>query len=205
MRKILDAGRLGITDFGIFGSLDDRYFAAGFNAFRETDGELAIGEMVDMGSFRVEGTEYGGRPIDAPPAFLDCGDPDKQRDVITENRRAMLQLFGVKVHVFPDGIKVRGSIPTQVLELANNGFKATATTGPIISSVRGHRGWGVRGRRAFARQERIQGECPVAPMSAQLSQTRIEQCREEPPGCRHPVGRYRCVADTCYTWSLAID
>jgi len=135
VQRVLDAGTLHVTDFGIFGSIDDRYFPAGFNAFRETDGELAIGEVVDMGSFRVEGTEYRGRLIDVPPAFLECQDPEQQKATITENRRAMLRLFGVKVHVLPDRVEVRGSIPTQVLELANNGPKATATTGPIIRSA----------------------------------------------------------------------
>jgi len=134
VQKVLEAGTLNITDFGIFGSIDDKYFPAGFNAFRETDGELAIGEVVDMDYFRVDGIEHRGRLINAPPAFFECDDPEKQKAVITENRRAMLQLFGVKVHVFPDRVEVRGSIPTQVLGLVNAKPEPTETTGSIISS-----------------------------------------------------------------------
>jgi len=61
VKKVLEAATLDITGFGIFGSLDDKYFPAGFNAFRETDGEV-----VSMDYFRVNGTEHRGRLINAP-------------------------------------------------------------------------------------------------------------------------------------------
>ena len=53
--------------------------------------------------------------------------------LITENRRAMLHTFGVKVHVFPDRVEVRGAIPTQLPELSESEPEPAETPALIIS------------------------------------------------------------------------
>lgn len=69
----------------------------------------------------MENTKHRRRLIDAPPSFLECGGLEKQKAVATENRRATLRFFGVKVHVFPARVEVRGAVQTRVLELADAG------------------------------------------------------------------------------------
>ena len=46
-----------MTEFGFFGSLSDKqvYAPAGFNAWRESDGELAIGEVIKLTILREGG------------------------------------------------------------------------------------------------------------------------------------------------------
>jgi len=55
------------------------------------------------------------RGIDAPLGFWECGDHDKQNEIIKKNMRAILQLFNIKVIVYPDRIEIKGTIPQQVL------------------------------------------------------------------------------------------
>ncbi len=51
------------------GRIGDEYVPAGFNAWRECDGELAIGGVTEMDSFRIEGTDLVMRGIDAQPGW----------------------------------------------------------------------------------------------------------------------------------------
>jgi len=132
VKDILSQGTLRITEFGIFGELGDEYIPAGFNAWRECDGELAIGEVTEMDTFRIEGTDKVMRGVDAPPGFWECEDPQKQAERIKKNMRAILQLFDIKVIVFPERVEIKGAIPTQILEKSIN--KEETATAPINSS-----------------------------------------------------------------------
>ena len=131
VKDVLRSGELTLSDFGIFGQKGFKYFPAGFNAWMETDGELAIGEVVDMTTIKFEGLEGAiFKGIVAPTELGEGEDPDERRVVMARNLRTILQLFGIKVHVFPDKVEVRGGIPTQVLDLTKPQLEPT---GPIIS------------------------------------------------------------------------
>jgi len=64
--------------------------AIGFNAWCESDGELAIGGVTEMDYFRIEGTDKYMRGIDVPPGFRECGDNAEQDEIIKKNMRAIL-------------------------------------------------------------------------------------------------------------------
>jgi len=133
IKEVLSRGKLRVTEFGLFGELFDEkiYVPAGFNAWRESDGELVIGEVTEMDYFWIEGTDKYMRGIDVPPGFRECGDHDKQDEMIKKNMRAILQLFGIRVLVYPDRVEIKGTIPSQVLY---QGEKPEPKTGLVISS-----------------------------------------------------------------------
>jgi site-specific DNA recombinase len=133
IKEVLSRGKLEVTEFGLFGELFDEkiYVPAGFNTWRESDGELAIGEVTEMDYFRIEGTDKYMRGIDVPPGFRECGDHDKQAEMIKKNMRAILQLFGISVLVYPDRVEIKGAIPSQVMY---QGEKPESDTGLVISS-----------------------------------------------------------------------
>jgi len=131
VKDILSVGNIYITEFGIFGAKNDEYFPAGFNAWRESDGKLAIGEFRESDRIPVAGTDLAMRGIDAPPGFWTCQDPREREEYIKKNLRGVLQLFQVKVFIFPDRIEIKGSIPTQLIEFPKDRRKNTAS---IISS-----------------------------------------------------------------------
>ena len=133
IKEVLSRGTLEVTEFGLFGELFDEkiYVPAGFNAWRESDGELVIGEVTEMDYFWFEGTDKYMRGIDVPPGFRECGDHDKQAEMIKKNVRAILQLFGIRVLVYPDRVEIKGTIPSQVLY---QGEKPEPETGLVISS-----------------------------------------------------------------------
>jgi site-specific DNA recombinase len=137
VNDILDKGRLTLNEFGIFGAVGDTYTPVGFNAWRETDGILSIGECIEQDTFRIEGTDRVMRGIDAPAGFWDCIDVQEQDNIIKKNMRAILQLFNIRIHVFPDRIEIQGAIPTQVLDISNRRESADV---PIIGSAGRHRG-----------------------------------------------------------------
>jgi len=133
IKDVMSRGRLEVSEFGFFGSLSNEeiYVPAGFNAWRENDGELAIGELTEMDYFRIEGTDKYMRGIDAPSGFWECGDHEKQSRIIKKNMRAILQLFGIKVLVYPDRVEIKGTIPPQVLR---QGEEPDPETGLVIPS-----------------------------------------------------------------------
>jgi site-specific DNA recombinase len=133
IKDVMSRGSLEVTEFGFFGDLFDEkiYVPAGFNAWRESDGELAIGELTEMDYFRIEGTDMYARGIDVPPGFWECGDREEQSRIIKKNMRAILQLFGIKVLVYPDRVEINGTIPPQVLR---QGEEPDPETGLIITS-----------------------------------------------------------------------
>jgi len=131
VKDILSKGNLILTEFGIYGIIGDEYVPTGFNAWRESDGRLAIGEVTEMDTFRIEGTDKVMRGIDAPPRFWECDDLQEREEKIKRNMRAILQLFNIKVYVFPERAEIRGAIPTQVLEMS---FHKQAQTAPVINS-----------------------------------------------------------------------
>jgi hypothetical protein len=122
-----------VTELGFFGRICDEkiYVPAGFNAWRESDGELAIGELTEMDYFRIEGTDMYARGIDVPPGFWECGDREEQSRIIKKNMRAILQLFGIKVLLYPNRVEIKGTIPPQVLQ---QGEKPELETGVFIPS-----------------------------------------------------------------------
>jgi hypothetical protein len=133
VKEVLSRGKIEVTEFGLFGDLFDKkiYVPAGFNAWRESDGEMSIGQVTEMDYFRIEGTDKYMRGIDAPPGFWECGDHSKQAEIIKKNMRAILQLFGIKVIVYPDRVEIKGTIPSQVLY---RGEDTEQNTGLIMSS-----------------------------------------------------------------------
>ena len=137
INDILSKGRLTLTEFGLFGMVGGTYTPVGFNAWRETDGNLSIGERTEQDTFRIEGTDLVMRGIDAPSGFWDCNDLGEQANTINKNLRAVLQLFNIRVHIFPDRIEIQGAIPTQVLDISRQKEPPGA---PIIVSPGGHRG-----------------------------------------------------------------
>lgn len=56
VKDVLSQGTLSVTEFGIFGEIGHEYIPTGFNAWRDCDGELAIGEATEMGTFRIDGS-----------------------------------------------------------------------------------------------------------------------------------------------------
>jgi len=131
VQNVLSQGKLSVSEFGIFGAKDDEYIPAGFNAWRECDGELTIGEVTEMDYFRIEGTDKYMRGINAPPGFWECGDHEEQSKIIKRNMRAILQLFNIRVIVFADRVEIKGTIPQQVLY---RGEAPEAETALFISS-----------------------------------------------------------------------
>ena len=115
----------------------DTYTPVGFNAWRETDGKLSIGECTEQDKFRIEGTDLVMRGIDAPAGFWDCNSLEEQDNIIKKNMRAILQLFNIRVHIFSDRIEIQGAIPTQVLDSSSQKEPPGV---PIIGSAGGHRG-----------------------------------------------------------------
>ena len=147
VKDVLTRGKLEITEFGIFGQIGAEYIPAGFNAWRECDGELAIGEVTEMDTFRIEGIDKVMRGINAPLGFWECEDLQEQKEKISKNMRAILQLFDIKVLVYPERVKIKGTIPTQILERIT---KEEPVTAPIISSPSLIKGGGSCYRRGFA-------------------------------------------------------
>ena len=92
-----------------------------------------------MDYFRIEGTDKYIRGIDVPPGFWECGDHDKQFEIIKKNMRAILQLFNIRVLVYPDRVEIKGTIPPQVLY---QGEKTEPETGLVISSPSPYQGEG---------------------------------------------------------------
>jgi site-specific DNA recombinase len=126
VKDVLNKGTLSVSEFGIFGELGTEYIPAGFNAWRECDGELVIGEVTEMGTFRIEGTDKVMRGVDAPPGFWECQDLEQREEHIKKNMRAILQLFNITVLVFPERVEIKGTIPTQILDRLTKEGPATA-------------------------------------------------------------------------------
>ena len=103
VREILDRGKLMLTEFGIFGMVGDQMTPAGFNAWQDT--------------FLVEGIHLVLKGIDVPAGFWQCKDPREQDEGIKRNLRAILQLFNVKVYIFPDRVEIQGTVPMQMLDI----------------------------------------------------------------------------------------
>ena len=132
IREIMSKGKLLVNEFGIFGRYDECYAPLGFNAWRETDGEWAMGEVTNMDTFRIEGTDLRMKGIDAPRGFWECEDPKEREATIKRNMRAILRFFDIKILVFPERVEIRGAIPTQILDRK---AKKANSTAPIIDSV----------------------------------------------------------------------
>ena len=92
-----------------------------------------------MDYFRIEGTDKYMRGIDVPPGFWECGDHEEQSMIIKKNVRAILQLFGIKVLVYPDRVEIKGTIPSQVLY---QGEQPEPETGLVITSPSPYQGEG---------------------------------------------------------------
>ena len=127
-----DAG----SEFGLFGVVGDTYIPVGFNAWRETDGKLSIGECTEQDTFRFKGTDPVMRGIDAPAGFWDCNDAQEKDNIIKKNMRAVLQLFNIRVQMFPDRIEIQGAIPTRILDISSQKEPPGV---PITVSPGGHR------------------------------------------------------------------
>ncbi|MFC1986189.1 hypothetical protein ACFLWC_04260 [Chloroflexota bacterium] len=61
-----------------------------------------------MNYFTFPGKVWG---LERPPEHLS----NRETDIIKKNIWAILQLFGIKVLVYPDRIEIKGTIPPQVL------------------------------------------------------------------------------------------
>jgi hypothetical protein len=150
IEKMLDkhSGRIVVNDGGIWGIGKDEIAPLGYNAWLETDGSDDIGMPREPAKFKVEGTDLVVKGIDVPDGFWDS---TNRGEIITRNRRGILQKFGVKVYGFKEKMEIRGFIPTQVLSLPNGDSCSdveepamayrTDRRGPIIYSARGPGGW----------------------------------------------------------------
>ncbi len=132
VREVMSRGELTLTEFGIFGLVSDQMVPMGFNAWQETDGKLAVGEVTDQDAFPIEGTDLVMRGISAPAGFWQCEDPKEQDETIKRNLRAILQLFNVRVYVFPERVEIQGAIPLEAFEVP---AKDTPTCAPITRSA----------------------------------------------------------------------
>ena len=88
--------------------------------------------MTEQDTFPIEGTDLVMRGIDAPAGFWECEDPREQDETIKRNLRAILQLFNVRVYVFPGRVEIQGAIPLQALQIPPTD---TAACAPIIRSA----------------------------------------------------------------------
>ena len=140
IKDILSKGELVLNEFGMYAMEGNHYLPLGFNAFRESDGKLAIGEIETKKIMVFEGEYpiYLWDVID-PPAYYECDDSRKRADVVIKNVRAIMQLFNIKVLVYSDRVEIKGAIPPQLLELktVKESFPA-----PVISLGRGIKGEG---------------------------------------------------------------
>ena len=57
VNDILSEGEITLTEFGLFGMVGGTNTPVGFNAWRETDGKLSIGECTEQDKSRIEGTD----------------------------------------------------------------------------------------------------------------------------------------------------
>ena len=89
------------------------------------------GKVTETDYFLIEGTDKYMRGIDVPPGFWECGDHEEQSMIIKKNARAILQLFGIRVLVYPDRVEIKGTIPSQVLY---QGEQPEPETGLVITS-----------------------------------------------------------------------
>ncbi len=103
------------------------YIPVGFNAWREPDSKLAIGEKHDMDVFRPEGSDKYYWGIDAPPEYWACKDKQKRAEMLTRNMQGILQFFHIKVFVFPDHVQIKGAIQPQILEIMTRKKTKTAS------------------------------------------------------------------------------
>ena len=131
IEDVLSRGGIVLSEFGIFALTEDHYAPVGFNAWRESETKLAIGEVTEMDIFQMEGSDKKYRGIGAPAGFLECTDPRERTEIITRNMRAIMQLFNIKVLVYPERVEIQGAIPTQVLGKSTEEEPGTAL---IISS-----------------------------------------------------------------------
>ncbi|MFC1990518.1 hypothetical protein ACFLVW_08260 [Chloroflexota bacterium] len=93
-------------------------------------GLIPGGKVTEMDYFRIQGTDKYTRGIDVPPGFCECGDHEEQSRIIKKNMRAILQLFGIKVLVYPDRVEIKRTIPSQVLY---QGEQPEPETGLVIT------------------------------------------------------------------------
>ena len=120
-----------INESGIYAVTNNHYLPLGFNAFRESDGKIAVGEiepkqiMVFVEKYPV----YMWNVID-PPEFYECRDFGKRRDIVVRNIHAVMQLFDIKVFVSSDRVEIKGASPSQLLGMSN---VKEAFPAPIIS------------------------------------------------------------------------
>ena len=132
VQDVLKQGKVLVSEFGIFARLGDKYVPVGYNAFRETDGEYAMGDAADDDTFKVEGTDKVLQGIAAPVGFYECADDTERVERIKHNMRAILELFSIRVYIYPERIEIKGTIPEQVLEWPS---KAQEPTASIIGSA----------------------------------------------------------------------
>jgi len=131
IKEIISKGSIVLTEFGIYALTENEYVPVGFNAFRESDGKLAIGEVTELEIFQPEGSDKTYWGIGAPPAYNECKDTKKRAEMINKNLRGIMQLFSIKVFVYPDYAEIKGTIPPQMLEMKT---KKKTSTAPIIGS-----------------------------------------------------------------------
>ena len=157
IKEFLGKGDFVVRDSGLYAIRGSEYLPVGFNAFRASDGKLALGEIRKKDSF-VSMMKYPMSPenvIDLPTTWTtippgtiqaytleETVDPLPFREgidqaeaaVIARNKRALMQLFNIQVFVFGDKAEIRGIIPPQLIDLKHQKPKMIA---PIIDSGRG--------------------------------------------------------------------
>ena len=66
------------------------------------------------------------RALDVPSGFRECADPREKEEMIKRNQRAILQMFNIRVIVYPERVEIKGTIPTQILDKTDKEENKTA-------------------------------------------------------------------------------
>jgi len=108
VKEILDHGSIHITDFGLMGNMgEDNSHISGITDF-------------------ITGNQY------LPDNSLEDHLSSEKQESLIRNRRALLQMFNIKVVAYPERVEIQGTIPTEVLE--NRNMRRKPDIAPIISS-----------------------------------------------------------------------
>jgi site-specific DNA recombinase len=157
VKGFLEKGDFVLNDSGMYAVSGRHYLPLGFNPFRNTDGKVSIGEIQEMKTIISE-TVYSATPgaiahparyvniqdsnevssivwWDAvePLEFFESYDPGKRASDIIRNMRAVFQFFDIKIFVYNDHVEIRGTIPSQIIDMQKVKQQPVVS---IINSIR---------------------------------------------------------------------
>jgi site-specific DNA recombinase len=135
VKKLIQKGKVRLTDLGFFAADGDKYFPLGFNPWPESNGKMAIGEMAEMEIVLIDEESGLIGKSNVPPGFNDPNIPAKEKGQrVLANWRELLRFLDIKVTIYPDHKEIRGAIPPQLITDSTHNNTVGA---PITSSVEG--------------------------------------------------------------------